>query len=74
MIAIGSDHGGYDLKMRVIEYLKEKQIPYQDMGCDSKASVDYPSFGPLFCSCGGILHHDVCRCNSGYSTSWPYTT
>ena len=41
MIAIGSDHGGYDLKKRVIQYLEEKQIPYQDMGCDSKASVDY---------------------------------
>lgn len=45
MIAIGSDHGGYDLKMRIVQYLKEKQIPYQDMGCDSKASVDYPIYG-----------------------------
>lgn len=45
MIAIGSDHGGYDLKVKVIEYLKERHIPYQDMGCDSKASVDYPVFG-----------------------------
>lgn len=45
MIAIGSDHGGYDLKQRVIQYLEEKQIPYQDMGCDSKASVDYPVYG-----------------------------
>ena len=32
MIAIGSDHGGYDLKQLVIQYLEEKQIPYQDMG------------------------------------------
>ena len=45
MIAIGSDHGGYDLKQRVVQYLEEKQIPYQDMGCDSKASVDYPVYG-----------------------------
>lgn len=45
MIAIGSDHGGYDLKVKVIEYLEERHIPYQDMGCDSKASVDYPVFG-----------------------------
>lgn len=45
MIAIGSDHGGYDLKQRVIRYLEEKQIPYRDMGCDSKASVDYPIYG-----------------------------
>lgn len=45
MIAIGSDHGGYDLKQRVIAYLEEKQIPYEDMGCHSKESCDYPVFG-----------------------------
>lgn len=45
MIAIGCDHGGYDLKQRVIQYLEEKQIPYQDMGCGSKDSCDYPVFG-----------------------------
>ena len=35
MIGIGSDHGGYDMKVKVIEYLKEKGIPYRDFGCDS---------------------------------------
>ena len=45
MIALGSDHGGYDLKQRVIQYLEEKNIPYQDMGCGSKESCDYPVFG-----------------------------
>ena len=45
MIAIGSDHGGYDLKERIVAYLKEKGISYEDMGCYSKDSVDYPTFG-----------------------------
>lgn len=45
MIAIGSDHGGYDLKQKVIQYLESKHIPYQDMGCGSKESCDYPVFG-----------------------------
>jgi len=45
MIAIGSDHGGYELKQRVIKYLEEKNLPYQDMGCNSKESCDYPVFG-----------------------------
>lgn len=45
MIAIGSDHGGYDMKMKVIRYLEERHIPYQDMGCGSKESCDYPVFG-----------------------------
>lgn len=45
MIAIASDHGGYDLKERVKKYLEENNIPFQDFGCDSKASCDYPVFG-----------------------------
>ena len=45
MIALGSDHGGYDLKKTVIEYLEEKNIPYKDFGCYDKTSCDYPEFG-----------------------------
>lgn len=45
MIAIGSDHGGYDLKQRVICHLEEKGIPCEDMGCHGKESCDYPFFG-----------------------------
>lgn len=45
MIAIGSDHGGYDLKLKVEEYLDSKGIEYKDYGCFSKESCDYPEFG-----------------------------
>lgn len=45
MIAIGSDHGGFDLKQKVIRHLEERGIPCKDVGCDSKASCDYPAFG-----------------------------
>ena len=45
MIAIGSDHGGYDLKQRVVKYLEEKGFEVKDVGCYSKASCDYPVFG-----------------------------
>lgn len=45
MIAIGSDHGGFDLKQKVIQYLEEQHVPYEDMGCGSKDSCDYPVFG-----------------------------
>ena len=45
MIAIGSDHGGYDLKQVVIGYLEEKGIAYKDFGCPDKNSCDYPVFG-----------------------------
>lgn len=44
MIGIGCDHGGYALKQEIIAYLKEKNIAYEDFGCDSEKSVDYPEY------------------------------
>lgn len=44
MIAIASDHGGYDLKERVKQYLEKKGSEYKDFGCYSKESCDYPDF------------------------------
>ena len=45
MIALGSDHGGFDLKERIKAYLDEKNIAYKDYGCPNKESCDYPIFG-----------------------------
>ena len=45
MIALASDHGGYDLKCQVISYLEERGIAYKDFGCYGKESCDYPDFG-----------------------------
>ena len=44
MIAIGCDHGGYELKKEIVAYLDQKGIEYKDFGCDSTASVDYPVY------------------------------
>ena len=44
MIAIASDHGGYDLKERVKEYLTKEGLEYKDFGCFNKESCDYPDF------------------------------
>ncbi|MDE6421265.1 MAG: ribose 5-phosphate isomerase B [Lachnospiraceae bacterium] len=45
MIALGSDHGGFDLKQHVIRHLEERGIAYKDFGCYDKTSCDYPQFG-----------------------------
>ena len=45
MIAIGSDHGGFDLKEKVKAHLQEQGMEVKDMGCYEKVSVDYPTFG-----------------------------
>jgi ribose 5-phosphate isomerase B len=44
-ICIGCDHGGYDLKEKVVEHLREKGFIVEDMGCHSKEAVDYPIYG-----------------------------
>lgn len=45
MIAIGSDHGGFELKEAVVAYLKEQGIEFKDYGCYDKNSCDYPIYG-----------------------------
>lgn len=44
-IGIASDHRGYDLKQKLISYLKKKKYDVEDFGTTSKSSVDYPNFG-----------------------------
>lgn len=44
-IAFGCDHGGYDLKEEVLEFLKSRDIEVLDFGTHSAASVDYPDYG-----------------------------
>ena len=44
MVAIGCDHGGFELKQEVLKFLEQKGIEYKDFGCYSTASVDYPEY------------------------------
>jgi ribose 5-phosphate isomerase B len=44
-IVIGSDHGGYELKNKLIEYLKKENYNVEDLGTHSKESCDYPLIG-----------------------------
>ena len=42
---LGSDHAGYQLKEKIKEVLREKNIAFEDKGPFSEESVDYPYFG-----------------------------
>lgn len=44
-VAIGCDHGGFNLKPVLINYLKEKGIEFKDFGTYSPDSIDYNEFG-----------------------------
>ena len=43
-IAIGADHGGFDLKQQLIEHLVARGHAVRDCGTGSKEPVDYPRF------------------------------
>ena len=71
MIALGSDHGGYDLKMEVIRYLEEKNIAYKDFGCLDKSSCDYPEFGraAAMAVANGECEKGIVICTTGIGIS-----
>ena len=43
-IAIASDHGGFELKQNIIEYLSKKNVDILNLGTDNLESVDYPIY------------------------------
>ena len=45
MIALGSDHGGFELKEAVKKHLEERGLEYKDFGTYDLSSCDYPDFG-----------------------------
>lgn len=71
MIALGSDHGGYELKMSIIEHLKERNIEYKDFGCYSQESCDYPIFGKAAAAAvaSGECEYGIVICTTGIGIS-----
>jgi ribose 5-phosphate isomerase B len=44
VVAIGADHGGFELKEQLKAYLRDWGYKILDVGTDSTAAVDYPDF------------------------------
>jgi len=57
-IAVGADHGGYELKQLVIEHLRQQGLSVHDCGCVSTDAVDYPDFAHAVANLVGT---GVCR-------------
>ena len=57
-IAIGSDHGGYDLKEQLKYYLTKNGYEVTDVGTYSKDSCNYPEFA---IKCARQVSDGVCR-------------
>lgn len=44
MIALGCDHGGYELMQEVIAYLDKNGFEYKNLGCNNTEATDYPIY------------------------------
>lgn len=70
-IGIGSDHGGFELKEYIKEYLEIEGIEYVDYGTNSLESVDYPDYGKKLAE--GVISKEVDRgiaiCGTGIGIS-----
>jgi len=70
MIYIGSDHAGYPLKTRLIEYLRENDTEFTDCGCDGE-TADYPDIAKKVCKnvLSGKENRGVLICGTGIGIS-----
>lgn len=70
-IAIASDHGGYEAKNAIGEWLEEIGYTCMDLGPDRAESVDYPIYANFVCE--AIVRGDVNRgiliCGTGLGMS-----
>ena len=70
-IGIGSDHGGFELKEYIKEYLKEEGIEFVDYGTYSNESVDYPDYGEKLARAvvAGQVDRGIAICGTGIGIS-----
>ena len=70
-IAICSDHGGYELKLKLIPYIEELGADVFDMGCYGPSSVDYPDYAfPMAQAvAAGEYERGIAICGTGIGVS-----
>lgn len=70
-IAIGCDHGGYLLKQDILIWLEEHDIDFEDVGCFSTESVDYPIYGEKVARlvASGACEKGIVICTTGIGIS-----
>lgn len=70
-IAIGCDHGGYLLKQDILVWMEENDIDYEDVGCFSTESVDYPVYGEKVARlvADGTCEKGIVICTTGIGIS-----
>ena len=71
LIAIASDHGGYELKENIRKHLAERGEKVVDLGTNSTESVDYPIYGKACAEAvaSGKAERGIVVCGTGIGIS-----
>lgn len=71
MLAIGCDHGGFELKNHIIMHLKERKIDFKDFGTYDENSCDYPDIAEKVCTSitSGESENGILVCGTGIGMS-----
>ena len=66
-IGIANDHAGYELKLKVVDYLIQKGYTVKNFGADTSDSVDYPDYAHLLANAveQGKCELGISICGSG---------
>jgi len=67
VIGIANDHAGYELKLKMVDYLQKKGYTIRNFGADLPDAVDYPDYGHLLANAveQGECELGVSICGSG---------
>lgn len=70
-IAVGADHGGFELKSKIIKYLKRKGYSVKDFGTYSPQVCDYTKYGFIVSRAvgSGKYSRGILICKSGVGMS-----
>lgn len=71
MIAIGCDHGGFELKQVLIQHLQDKGYEVKDYGAHTPEAVDYPIIAEAVCNgiTSGECELGILVCGTGIGMS-----
>jgi ribose 5-phosphate isomerase B len=71
MLALASDHAGFDYKEKIKPLLDQLGVPYKDFGTTSGESTDYPDWGHLACQAitSGECDRGILICGTGIGMS-----
>lgn len=71
MIAIGADHGGFELKNKIVKWLEENGYDVKDFGIHENKSVDYPDIAEVVCKSitSGECDRGILVCGTGIGIS-----